>query len=138
MISTYLTYLGKLIDIIKLRNFKKCNRQQTTELIVKFFFFTFTRWIHEGHLHVNRVNLFLPENSKHGVNFSVMVPSSSRNFINGEFHLLLKHFKADKLPDIDFKTLLLRFCDELQLPSDNYFFTNYFSFILFYMYLFIY
>lgn len=76
------------------------------------------RWIHEGHLHVNRVNFFLPENSKHGVNFSVMVPSSSRNFINGEFHLLLKHFKADKLPDIDFKKLLLRFCDELQLPND--------------------
>lgn len=84
-------------------------------------------------MHVNRVNLFLPENSKHGVNFSVMVPSSSRNYINEEFHLLLKHFKADKLPDIDFKKLLLRFCDELQLPSDDYFFTNYFSFIIYFI-----
>ncbi|XP_060842088.1 TATA box-binding protein-associated factor RNA polymerase I subunit B [Rhopalosiphum padi] len=76
------------------------------------------RWIHEGHLHVNRVNLFLPENSKHGINLSRMVPCSSRNFINEEFHMLLKHFKADKLPNIDLKKLLLRFCDELQLPND--------------------
>ncbi|XP_025191565.1 TATA box-binding protein-associated factor RNA polymerase I subunit B [Melanaphis sacchari] len=76
------------------------------------------RWIHEGHLHINRVNLFLPENSKHGINFSRMVPCSSRNFINEEFHMLLKHFKSDKLPNIDFKKLLLRFCDELQLPND--------------------
>lgn len=80
--------------------------------------FIFIRWIHEGHLHINRVDLFLPVNSKHGIKFNQMVPCS-RSMLNEELFLLLKHiFKTDQLPSIDFKKLLIRFSDELQLPSD--------------------
>ncbi|XP_015374841.1 PREDICTED: TATA box-binding protein-associated factor RNA polymerase I subunit B [Diuraphis noxia] len=75
------------------------------------------RWIHEGHLHINRVNLFLPANSKHGIKFSKMIPSS-RSMLNEEFHMILKHLKVDQLPNIDFKKLVIRFSDELQLPND--------------------
>lgn len=81
-------------------------------------------------MHINRVNLFLPENSKHGIKFNQMVPSS-RKILNIEFHMLLKHLKADQLPNIDFKKLLMRFSDELQLPSDYYFSINNFLFIIF-------
>lgn len=75
------------------------------------------RWIHEGHLHINRVNLFLPVNSKHGIKFNQMVPSS-RSILNTEFDMLLKHLKAEQLPNIDFKKIVMRFSDELQLPND--------------------
>jgi len=62
-----------------------------------------------------------------------MVPSS-RSMLNVEFHMVLKHLKVDQLPNIDFKKLLIRFCDELQLPSDYYFSTNtfYLLFLLLY------
>jgi len=95
-----------------------------------YFYFIFIRWIHEGHLHINRVNLFLPVNSKHGIKFNQMVPSS-RNILNIEFHMLLKHLKAEQLPNIDLKKILTRFSDELQLPSDYYFSINNFLFIVF-------
>lgn len=92
--------------------------------------FIFIRWIHEGHLHINRVNLFLPANSKHGIKFNQMVPCS-RSTLNIEFYMLLKNLKADQLPNIDFKKLLMRFSDELQLPSDYYFSINNLLFIIF-------
>lgn len=41
--------------------------------------------------------------------------------LNMELVMLLDHLEANQLPSIDFKKLLLRFCDELQLPCNNYF-----------------
>jgi len=45
--------------------------------------------------------------------------------------MLLKNLKADQLPSIDLKKLLMRFSDELQLPSDYYFSINNFLIIIF-------
>jgi len=59
-----------------------------------------------------------------------MVPSS-RSILNTEFDMLLKHLKAEQLPNIDFKKIVMRFSDELQLPSDNYFSINNYLFIVF-------
>lgn len=84
---------------------------------VWYFNFYKNRWIHEGHFHVNRVNLFLPKNTEHGIHYSHIVHNSSRNGLNVELAMLLNHLEADQLPSIDFKKLAIRFCDELQLPS---------------------
>lgn len=33
--------------------------------------------------------------------------------------MLLDHIEANQLPNIDFEKLVLRFCEELQLPSNQ-------------------
>jgi len=47
--------------------------------------------------------------------------------------MLLNHLDANQLPDIDFKKLVIRFCDELQLPG---IITSLIVFILFYYFVF--
>lgn len=84
-----------------------------------FIYFIF-RWIYEGHFPINRINLFLPENVVHGIGLRKFMLMSSRNQLNLEMTMLLIHFKADQLPNIDFKKMAVRFCDELQLPSNYY------------------
>lgn len=81
------------------------------------------RWIYEGHFHVNRINLFLPKNVLHGIDLRKVMLMSSRNKLNQEMTMLMVLLKIDRLPNIDFKKMAARFCDELQLPS------NYYSFI---------
>lgn len=85
----------------------------------------FIRWAYEGHFHVNRVNLFLPENVLHGINLNLM-NFTSRHELKKETAMVLKKcFKTNKLPKIDYNILVLRFCDEFQLPSNLYFFYCY-------------
>lgn len=83
----------------------------------------FIRWTNEGHLHINRANLFLPKNVQHGIYLSAMVNYSSRIQLNLELSMLLKSLGTNQLPKIDYKKMILRFCEELQLPSD-YLFSN--------------
>lgn len=77
------------------------------------------RWIHEGHFHVNRINIFLPENVLHGLNLRGMINHMSSKSLNMELFMLLNHFGVNQLPDVDFTKIVIRFCDELQLPSNN-------------------
>lgn len=77
----------------------------------------FIRWIHEGHFHVNRVNLFLPENIKHDIPLRSMAIITSRKKLNIDLLSILNHFKFEVLPSINLEKLISRFCDELQLPS---------------------
>lgn len=87
-----------------------------------FYIYYSTRWIEEGHFHINRVNLFLPEGTVHGIQLAHMATNSSRTVLNQELTMILGHLKAEKLPNIDFKKLVSRFCDELQLPCNLNFF----------------
>lgn len=82
------------------------------------------RWIHEGHFHVNRANLFLPETILHSINIFPMACNSSRNILNQDLAMLLNQLGTNVLPKIDFKKLVIRLCDELQLPSKCYFIKN--------------
>lgn len=82
-----------------------------------FFFFYCYRWIHEGHFHVNRINLFLPENIKHDIPLSCMTIVTSRKKLNIDLLSVLKRFKVEILPNINLDKLITRFCSELQLPS---------------------
>lgn len=82
-----------------------------------YLFHRFYRWIHEGHFHVNRANLFLPENVLHGINIFPMTCNSSRNKLNLDLAMLLNQLKTNELPNLDFNKLIIRLCDELQLPS---------------------
>lgn len=70
---------------------------------------------------MNRTNLFLPENVLHGIIISPMTHNSSRYQLNLDLAILLDCLEARELPNIDFKRLVIRFCDELQLPSKCYF-----------------
>jgi hypothetical protein len=49
---------------------------------------------------------------------------SSRNKLNQEITMIMFLLKIDQLPNIDFKKMAKRFCDELQLPSNYYSFSN--------------
>lgn len=99
-------YYGKLLFLFK------------SEFCVLNYNFIY-RWIREGHFHVNRLNLFLPENVEHGINYAYLIHISTRNGFNLELSMLLNHFKANQLPEMDFNKLVIRFCDELQLPSND-------------------
>lgn len=56
----------------------------------------------------------------HGIDLRKVMLMSSRNRLNLEMTMMLSLFKADTLPNIDFKKMAARFCDELQLPSNYY------------------
>ncbi|XP_050428220.1 TATA box-binding protein-associated factor RNA polymerase I subunit B isoform X2 [Adelges cooleyi] len=75
------------------------------------------RWIHEGHFHVNRVNLFLPLDARHSIPLSAMIRNTSRHALNLEFIMLLRYLHFKQLPNIDLQQLAVRFCEELQLPG---------------------
>lgn len=66
----------------------------------------------------------------HGINFSHIVHNSSRTGLNVELAMLLNHLEVNQLPDIDLKKLVIRFCDELQLPGNITFLIVIFYFIL--------
>lgn len=83
---------------------------------------------------MNRVNLFLPENARHGIHLTSMVNYSSRNKLNIEMTMILNHLKANQLPNIDFKKLVIKFSDELQLPSNNYLFYFIMTIIILFLY----
>lgn len=80
---------------------------------------------------MNRINLFLPENVEHGINYAVLMYRSTRNGLNLELAMLLNHFEANQLPEMDINKLVIRFCDELQLPcNDNILFYYHFKYFL--------
>lgn len=48
-----------------------------------------------------------------------MANHMSRKSLNLELYMLINSLGVNQLPDVDFNKIVIRFCDELQLPSNT-------------------